>query len=79
MEQVHERRKNGNRYGPESRYFDTIKGKSILIFWKHGGPEKDPLHCTLLWVDRFTIGVRLGGGERMIYKDAIESIEEFNA
>lgn len=59
--------------GPESRLFEVFKGKSIWIFWKNGAPED---RATLLWVDRYTIGVRTEqGNEQMIYKDGILKLE----
>ncbi len=68
--------------GPESAYFDTLKGQPVLIDM-HGFPPPDsqgalevPLQCRLLWVDRYTIGVRVRNGrERMIYKKFIRGIE----
>ena len=58
--------------GPESGFFDTLKGQKVLI-----DLDGDALCCTLIWVDVYTIGIRVPetGRERMIYKKYIRGIE----
>lgn len=61
------------KYGPESQMYDTFKGREVFISWKNGGER---IRATLLWVDRYTVGVRAqNGNEQMVYKDAIKMIE----
>ncbi len=66
--------------GPESGFFDTLKGQDVLIDL-HGGNSADGYlgagaPVRLLWVDRYTIGIRTRDGrERMIYKKFIRGIE----
>jgi sRNA-binding regulator protein Hfq len=60
-------------YGPESRMFDEMKGCMVCISWKNG---EAGIRATLLWVDRYTLGLRLQNGYKvMVYKDAIKTIE----
>ena len=70
--------KPAKNFGPESRFFDRLKSKNISI--TRSDPTKPTLICTLLWVDRYTIGVQYDIGdlhpqESMIYKENICSIE----
>jgi hypothetical protein len=59
--------------GPESRFFDELKGQKIRIFWIG---QIDPDRGTLLFVDRYSIGVRMQSGvKRLIYKQALASLE----
>lgn len=61
--------------GPESAFYDGLKGQDVCI---HSDPWNcvDPIRATLLWVDRYSIGVRdRNGRERMIYKQTIGCIE----
>lgn len=66
--------------GPESAFFDTLKGQNVLIDLHEGSavPNEPPAMpvVKLLWVDRYTIGIRTRDGrERMIYKKYIRGIE----
>jgi sRNA-binding regulator protein Hfq len=61
------------KYGPESRMFDALKGAEVLISWNNGDPG---MRAKLIWVDRYTLGVKLRNGSMaMVYKLAIKFIE----
>ena len=67
-------RKEGRR-GPESAAWDKLKGGPVDIEWmKDGRPDTTAL---LLWVDYYTIGLRMpGGSEPIVFKHAIATIAE---
>jgi hypothetical protein len=64
--------------GPESAFYDTLKGKDCF-FWVHGNHGLPPaiikspglpdtecqdgaVRAKMLWVDKYTIGIRLPDG-----------------
>jgi sRNA-binding regulator protein Hfq len=56
--------------------YDEMKGAEVCISWKNGSTG---IRATLLWVDRYTLGVKLQNGTKtMIYKNAIRTIEPGN-
>jgi hypothetical protein len=63
--------------GPESAFWDTLKGQRIVVaplVAGEGAGRERVLVARLLWVDRFTIGVDdevEGRPPRMIFKQAI--------
>ncbi len=60
------------RRPPESEFFDTLKGQLVRIERARDGSE---LTATLLWVDRFTLGLRdQDGYEFCMNKGAIETM-----
>lgn len=61
-------------FGPESDFWNTLKGKRVVIRLRTLTPW---LRAELAWVDVFTIGVKEYPNTpvRLIYKQAIESIE----
>jgi len=69
--------KKKNKNGPESAFLDTLKGKQIGIVF--GGRDEVAiaaptrfLRCKLLWVDRYSYGIELGGrGVEMVMKHAV--------
>ncbi len=65
---------NGNkrRKTPESKFYDTLKGEEVSIILVRGGIE---LTATLLWVDRYTLGLRVENVERLLFKRSVETIE----
>lgn len=58
------------RRGPESRKYDELKGQLVRIEWiKPGKPDTT---ATLLWVDNYTVGIRVDAcPELIVYKHAI--------
>lgn len=68
-------------WGPESEFYDTLKGEEVLIVLNivEETAEQYPVavEATLLWVDRYSIGVRDAlGKERLIMKNVIATIEK---
>ena len=65
-------------FGPESRMYEALKGKEVVICWK---TDSVGFRVFLVWVDKYTIGVRKRSLKEtssiimMVYKDAIKSIE----
>lgn len=63
--------------GPESDFYDDIKGRAVRIEF-NTNPPRDSVVVRLDWVDRYTIGVReLAGTHRkyMLSKQSIHSLE----
>lgn len=59
--------------GPESRMFEALKGTEVMISWNNGDPG---MRAKLIWVDRYTLGVKLRNGSMaMVYKSALKYIE----
>lgn len=64
---------SNKKKSPESRLYDDLKGKQVSIKLSRDGTD---LTATLLWVDRYTVGLRGGDGrERMMNKRSIETME----
>lgn len=61
-----------NKKTPESRFFDELKGEQVRVTMMCG---ESCLTAVLLWVDRYTLGLRLDDGrERLIFKHAIKDL-----
>lgn len=60
------------RRSPESRFYDTLKSQPVEIVLLRDGSV---LTGTLLWVDRYSLGMQTNGTEKLINKGAIETIE----
>jgi hypothetical protein len=65
-------------FGPESEFYQRLKGRKVLIVDHHD----NPLAGTLLWVDRYSLGLRLRRARRdltsrelLVYKAGIATIE----
>lgn len=67
------------RESPESRWFDSAKGKCIKIWFVHPNPSGnyEPIEGRLVWVDVFSIGIELENNPntQLIYKHAISGLE----
>lgn len=64
-------RKN-RKLTPESRFYDTLKGEQVRVMLARDGSE---VTATLLWVDRYSLGLRNEDGEFLLNKGSIETIE----
>ncbi len=60
-----------NKRGPESRFYDGLKGQRVKIVLSRDGTD---LTAELIWVDRYTLGLRVDGGDVCINKRSIETI-----
>jgi len=64
--------------GPESRFYDTLKGKEVQIVSRDQGSTQ-VINGILLFVDRYSLGLRLTdvrdkGRDILVYKQGIWSI-----
>ena len=69
-----ESRLNKPPRGPEYRFYDKLKKKHVRLQLR----GEDAFECVLLWVDTYSIGVRLdfpAGQERLIMKGSLDWIE----
>ncbi len=58
--------------GPESDFYDRLKGKSVIIALR----DDEKIRRQLKWVDRYSVGVlNDDGAEQLICKHAIATIE----
>ncbi len=58
---------------PESKFYDTVKEQQVDLVFIRDGIE---LTATLLWVDRYTLGIEVNNSvERLVNKSSLESIE----
>lgn len=64
--------KQRRRQTPESRFYDTLKGERVCIILARNGLE---VRATLLWVDRYSLGLRFGDRELLLNKRSVETIE----
>lgn len=62
---------NKKKLGPERKFFQELFGKRVIIDLVN---SEEPFEGILLWVDRYTLGVR-GKDKILIYKHAVESIQ----
>ena len=63
--------KKAVRRGPESRYWNQLKGCMIHVEFK----DERVKTCRLRWVDRYSIGVSAGDGrEQLINKSVIAMV-----
>lgn len=62
--------------GPESDFFDNLKGRIVKIEF-NTVPARKGLLARLDWVDRYTVGVRdpQTGRRIMLYKQSIHTLE----
>jgi hypothetical protein len=64
---------------PESLFYDTLKGGDVYVL--PTGKDLEPIMhlsgftATLLWVDRFSVGLRILDREFLMYKHSIQTIE----
>lgn len=69
--------KRNNKRGPESRYYDTLKGQLVGIRLM---ASQKAMRVKLLWVDRYSIGVQdTDRAELLVYKHNIASIQRVDA
>jgi hypothetical protein len=59
------------RQTPESRFYDTLKGEEVRVVVDRDGA---PIYATLLWVDRYSIGLRERDRELLLNKRSIRTI-----
>jgi len=64
--------RNKRRSLPESKFYSRLRGQQVKIVNSRDGSE---VHATLLWIDRYSLGLRVGDREVLINKRSIESIE----
>lgn len=62
--------------GPESDFYDNLKGRTVKIEFNTQPPRKG-LTARLDWVDRYTVGIRdpLSGRRSMLFKKSIHTLE----
>jgi hypothetical protein len=64
---------NKNKRGPEATYYDTLKGRDVVIEMRN--PALDDLQAKLLFVDTYSLIIELNGQrETLLYKHSISSI-----
>lgn len=63
--------------GPESDFYDELKGKIVRIEFV-AEENREPMTAKLDWVDRFTIGLRdmVTGRRFMLFKHVLHSLEK---
>jgi hypothetical protein len=62
--------------GPESDFWDELKGKTVRI--QFADTKRPDMVARLDWVDRFTIGLRdtVNGRRFMLFKHVLHSLEK---
>lgn len=61
----------GKRRSPESRFYDTLKQNQVQLVLSRDGSV---LTGKLLWVDKYSLGLRIEKEERLINKGSVEMI-----
>jgi len=64
--------KKSHENTPEARFYRSLVGERVQI--RLDG-EASPQEVTLVWVDRYSIGLRINGREVLHYKQWIKTIE----
>lgn len=69
-------KRGGRRKSPEERLFDQLKGELVRIVYVN----EDTWIGQLVWVDRFTVGVRAtpDADVHMVYKHGIKTLERWD-
>lgn len=57
---------------PESRFYDTLKGQQVYIELSDNVGAR--IVATLLWVDRYSVGIRCGEEDLLLNKRSIRTI-----
>lgn len=60
------------RQTPESQFYDTLKGQRIRIVLDRDGAD---VEVRLIWVDRYSIGIRVNDRDILLNKRSIRFIE----
>jgi len=63
------------RRGPESEFYDTLKGSDVVIELRNQPPgvpmERE---ARLVWVDVYSVGLEIEGERLLLYKSNISTI-----